>query len=322
MKKRYILMLSAAVLAVGTLLSCDKDNPGKQEASGKLEGFDDLVFFRSAIAWEDDLGVTHRNYGEVLYNDEPRHLYVGADSFEEAREIFLNWVAPKGDVKETDGRMEYHLTDENGKSQGSVTLAHSGDSGHVAEVTASAGVDLGAFDRITFLQKSSWPAWNGEDSPYQLGDILTVTVHELGFFKGVCIREKAPGVSGLAVAISPKEYNGGTDLDDGSEGMMTTSFLSKQNKAWVNNGCPNKDEAVIIAKILSNDWDLFEACFDEAGGGPLRKGWNYWTEQWDYKAVYDRRWAMVLSTPNNDGLEWFDITYNKTFKRVIFKMNF
>ena len=322
MKTRYILLLSAAILAAGAMISCHKDNPEEHPSSGKLEGIDDLVYFRSVIAWKDSLDTIHYNYGDVLNANEPRHLYVGADTYEEAEEMFLGWVAPKGDVKTADGQVQYHMTDADGKSQGTVTLSRSGDSARVAEVTASAGVDLGVFDRITFQKKSLWPGLTGEESKYQLGDLVNIPVSGLGTYKGVCIREKAPGVSGLAVALSRYEFHGGVDLEDGSIGMMVRTLFVKYNKDWVNSACPNKSEAVDIAKILSRDWDFFEACFDDAGEGQLHKGANYWTEEWDYRGVYDQRWAMVLSTPNNDGLEWFDVTYAKTFKRVIFRMTF
>jgi len=322
MKTRYILLLSVAILAAGAMISCNKDNPEEHPSSGKLEGIDDLDYFRSMIAWEDSLGTIHRNYGEVLPGEDPRHLYVGADSYGEAEEIFMGWVAPEGDVRTADGQVQYHMTDEKGQSRGIVTLARSGDSECVAEVTASAGVDLGVFDRITFRKKSSWPSLSGEGSKYQLGDIVNVPVVGLGTYKGICIREKAKGVSGLVLAISRYEFHGGVDLEDGSIGMMIRTLFVKYNKDWVNSACPNKSEAVDIAKILSRDWDFFEACFDDAGEGQLHKGANYWTEEWNQKVVYDQRWAMVLSTPNNDGLEWFDVTYAKTFKRVIFRRTF
>lgn len=153
---------------------------------------------------------------------------------------------------------------------------------------------------------------------------MTVRVSGLGSFQGVCIREKGPGVSGMTLAISTYQNNGGPDLEGGITGMMEYKFLSfgLHNKDWVNSSCPNKSEAVDIAGILARDWDFFELCFDEAGGGQLRKGWNYWTEEWDWKAVYDRRWAMVLSVPNNDGLEWFDVNFSHSRKRTLFRSTF
>ena len=324
MKSRYIvLLLSVALLAAGAMVSCHKDDSVEHPSSGKQEGIDDLEYFRSVIAWKDSLETIHYNFGDVLHSEEPRHLYVGADSYEEAEEMFLGWVAPNGDVQTADGQVQYHMTDADGKSQGIVTLARSGDSGRVAEVTASAGLDLGVFDRITFLERSEWPiSLTGEGTKYQLGDLVDISVPGMGTYKGVCIREKSQGVSGLAVALSRYEFHGGVDLEDGTIGMMVRTLFVKYNKDWVNSACPNKSEAVDIAKVLSKDWDFFEACFDDAGEGPLRKGWNYWTEEWGFRAVYDQRWAMVLSTPNNDGLEWFDVTYAKTFKRVMFRMTF
>ena len=154
-------------------------------------------------------------------------------------------------------------------------------------------------------------------------DIMPVNIVTLGGYWGVCIREKAPGVSGYALAITKREYNGGVDLDDGIVGLMEYEFLAigMHNKYWVNHGCPSKDEAVDIARILARDWDFFEACFDEAGEGKLRRGTSYWTEEWNWKGVY-QRWAMVLSTPNNDGLDWFDVDFNKPIKPVLLRETF
>lgn len=120
-----------------------------------MEGVDDLVFFRDIIAWEDTLGTVHRNYGEVLHEEDPRHLYIGVDSYGEAEDMFLDWVAPESDVRKAGGEWQYHMTDADGKAQGIVTLAPSADPDHVAEVTASGGVDFGVFDRITSLKKDA-----------------------------------------------------------------------------------------------------------------------------------------------------------------------
>ena len=323
MKTRYILIVAAAIVTGLCIFNaCSKDDPEKAH-SGKQTGFDDLDYFRSCIAWKDSTGTIRRQYGEVLYNNSPEHLYIGVDSYEEAEALFLGWVAPGSSaVRDALGKgWVYNMTNLDRKSQGSVSLVP-GTAPSIAEVTASAGTDLGVFERITFLSNSAWPV-NSEESPYQLGDIVVINVQGLGSFNGICIREKGKGVSGLVLAITKEEFYGGWDRDD-KPGMMEDTFLSygSHNKDWVNKYCPNKSDATALASILATDWDFFEACFDDAGEGQLRKGWNYWTEEWDWKLFYNRRWAMVLSTPNSDGLEWFDVDWDNARKRVLLQKTF
>lgn len=312
MKTKLFLMLTIVVCA---LASCSTDDDDKvKNHSGKLQSFNDLDFFRSSIAWKDSLGNIQRHYGEVLYESEPQNLYVGVDSYEEAEAIFLGWIAPGGDIaRDVSGRgWVYNMTDEDGHSQGSVTFTPSAASGYVAEVKASAQVNFELFSNITFILSSVWP-YNSEESKYQLGDIVKINGQN-----GVCIREARKGVKGMILGITKNEYSGGYD------GMMEATVIGYgiHNKDWVNKYCPNKEEAVAIAKMLSESWDFYQDCFDDAGEGELRRGWDYWTEEWDWKAVYDRRWAMVLSVPNTDGLEWFDVDWNNPVKRVLLRETF
>lgn len=317
MKTRYLLLIAVAVFA---LASCDKDDPQVTEF-GKQTGFDDLDFFRSSIAWTDSTGTVQRHYGEVLYDNEPDHLYIGVDAYSEAEDMFLLWVAPGGVVEKSGSGLEYKMTDLSGKSQGSVTLAPSSEPAHVAVVTASAGTDLGVFSRLSFILNSAWP-YNSAASKYQLGDIVKINGQN-----GICIREKRNGVSGMVMGITKKELYGNATGDD-DESMMYTPWYTEfngfvnKNHDWVNKYCPNKSEAVQLAKMLAVDWAFFVDCFADAGAGKLEKGTKYWTEEWDWKAAYSCRWAMDLSVPNTDGLEWFDITWRKPEKRAILRETF
>ena len=297
-----LFLAAAACLAI----ACEKEKQLAQE-SGKESSFNDLAFFRKAT----------NGYGVALDTDYPDHLYIGVGDYDEAEDLFLGWVAPGGDVKETPPSTDivYQFTDENGNKQGSVTFAESYEDGHVAELYVGNGTDL-PFRRITFLLHSAWPPFQGAGSKWQLGDIAT----KIYGYTSVCIREASQGVKGLLVALSTEEYWGNGYIF--ADGDRTMSF-NGANRDWVNKYVPDETEVVTIAQILCGDWDFYVDCFKEAKAGALVKGREYWTSYHQYMVFYERRWTMVLSTPSNSGLEWWNVeVYMNPTRHVVLRESF
>ena len=127
-------------------------------------------------------------------------------------------------------------------------------------------------------------------------------------------------MKGLLVALSSEEYWGNGDIfADGGRNMC----INGSNRDWVDQYVPNETEVVAIAKILCGDWAFYEDCFKEAKAGALVTGREYWTSLHENKILYERRWTMVLSTPNNEGLEWWNIElYMNPTRYVILRETF
>lgn len=303
MRINCMLFLAAtACLAI----ACEKEKQLAEE-SGTETSFNDLAFFQKATD----------GYGVALDPDYPDHLYIGVGDYDEAETLFLSWVAPGGDVRWTPPSTDlvYQFTDEDGNRQGCVTFAENYEDGHVADLYVEKGTEL-PFRRISFLLHDAWPPFHGEASKWQLGDIAT----KIRGYTSVCIREAGQGVKGLLLALTSEEYWGnGYIFADGGRNMTNNGM----NLDWVNRYVPDETEAVSIAKILCGDWDFYVDCFKEAKAGALVRGREYWTSFHENKIVYERRWTMVLSTPNNSGLEWWNIElYMNPTRHVILRETF
>ena len=82
--------LCMAVICMGMIfVSCSSDNDDNNSGGDDptqpevvtVENFDDLAYFQNAIIEVDSLGnFMSRSCGEVLFENEPHHLYVGVES--------------------------------------------------------------------------------------------------------------------------------------------------------------------------------------------------------------------------------------------------
>ena len=96
--KRYnifAMLLFAALMSVSFAACSDSndDNSGGGEKPDPEETevtYNDLSYFQNAIIEVDTLGnFLARTCGEVLNVNEPHHLYVGVESFDEAKQKLL-----------------------------------------------------------------------------------------------------------------------------------------------------------------------------------------------------------------------------------------
>ena len=105
MKKIYFALCMVLVVSLTACRDSEFDNPvngGENEAPQEISitDYDDLDYFQNAIIAVDSAGtMLCRNYGEVLYANEPDHLYIGVKDLTEAETIFRRWIAVGSPVR-------------------------------------------------------------------------------------------------------------------------------------------------------------------------------------------------------------------------------
>lgn len=316
-----VLTAAAAIL----LASCKDDentdnNPNEPE--NEIAIYDDLAVFQQAICRLDSAGQLVRyNIGEVLYNNEPQHLYIGVDSIGDAEAYFRSWIAPDVEIAllaPSTSDLSATLTDTLGNPQGTIYFK-AGSGSIVAEVTASDDAQLEYVDKITFLQNSAWPH-NSAAKVWHKGDIRTFTItgdcgdnlnsrdKALNF---VLVREAGNGEKPMWCAITNDNYRIGSNQIDHS------AYLGIRKSDY----CPGMPKAKNIASMLQKDWDFFVGKFDEAGDGKLSSTESYYTDSehtnnWsiDYQDVIMYSNSYTHGVKTSDGtplpfllkIDWFN----------------
>ena len=262
--------------------SSDDDIQGGEKPAEDIVTYNDLSYFQNAIIEVDSLGnFMGRVCGEVLNEDEPSHLYVGVESVDEAKQMFLQWIAPDVDVTPTANGLSAPLTDLDGKAQGTVYFADGTQSGHVAEVTASAGTKLLYFHQLTFLLNSAWPV-NASAKIFHQGDVITHSPYLTHSamkdadvtLKWVCIRESGNGQKPMFTTVTKEKYECGSGPQ-----VNYKQFNAIRTSTY----CPAESKANFISKTLRGNWDFWYPIFKEQGI-PLDGGENYWIDMthWTY----------------------------------------
>lgn len=130
-------------------ISCQKDKP----KDGVPVKFDDLAYLQGHFASYDEDGVLNIWAGWRLNEADPQELSMKADAFEAAAAIFKKIILPAANVEESENSLVWHLTDEDGKSQGDAVLSKaSGDK--VAVLTLPSSATL--VKRVNFIPNSLW----------------------------------------------------------------------------------------------------------------------------------------------------------------------
>ncbi len=286
-------------IAISGCSDSNNDNENTQEPENTeviaIETFDDLHYFQNSIVEVDEAGdIVVQHYGVVLYADDPEHLYIGVDSYEEAEGLFREWIAPDVTLGTT-APLTASLTDEEGKAQGSVTFAKGTESGHVAEVTASAETQLKKFSKITFLLNSAWP-FNEADPIYNVGDVIPFPL--LGFdnsylkdddklLEWVCIRAQGNGQKPIFVTLTKNGYT------NGLKGyFQRDKFVAIKKSRY----SPGMERATLVSNIVKARWNYYCALFEDVKCGPLSQNF-VWIDSWhtpNYFVSYDD--YMVLSS--------------------------
>ena len=289
--KIFAALLFAAMISFSFAACSDSDdNKGGNEKPDPEETevtYNDLSYFQNAIIEVDTLGnFLARTCGEVLYENEPHHLYVGVESIDEAKQMFLQWLAPDVTIAPAGNSVSAQLTDEKGNAQGTVYFTAASASGEVAEVTASAETNLQYFDKVTFLLNTAWPV-NAAAKVYHEGDVITHTpvINNIQdrlqpsdkTMKFICIRESGNGSKPMFVTITHGTYTcGGVDYYEDYSSICHSQY------------CPGESKAKAISKIISSDWTYWQKTFKEQGIN-LDGGANYWIDEmnWNWYRFYD-----------------------------------
>ncbi len=254
--------------------SNSNSNNGNTDDPALKVDFDDLSFFQNSIIAIDENGNVKGQYvGEALYENDPLHLYIGVETFSEAEAMFRQWIAPDVELGVV-APLTANLTDSLGRPQGSVTFAKGTESGHVAEVTASAETKLQKFNKITFLLNSAWP-FNGSNPIHFVSDIIVAPLNTFDnsglndddkVLQWVCIREERNGQKPIFITITKHTYSmkqiGGIKHDN----IRESPFL------------PGLERARAISNILKSDWNYYCSLFDGINCGQLRKD-GFWIDQ-------------------------------------------
>lgn len=286
MKKSYYALCMALALSFTACTDDIIDNPvngGGSENTDEIPVtvFDDLDYFQSAIIPVDSTGtMLCRSYGEILYEREPDHLYIGVKDLAEAEAIFRGWIAPDVTLSTTipsANGLTCPLTDVDGKPQGTLYFTPGTDNKIVAEVTASSDTQLKHFNKITFLLNAAWPMQSSVYHKYTEGDII---IHKpaysvdiplwgglhpedetMGF---VCIRQGGKGTKPLFLGITKGNYH---------------CYANHNMLQWLRHSSygVSLSKAQDISKILRTAWDVYAKAFDLIGKGRLSDNPGCWT---------------------------------------------
>lgn len=276
-----LLMLTAGFAGCGDdevgEVSPQQETPQNANDEEEAVTYNDLSFFQNSIIEVDEQGNVVCHYiGVALYESEPLHLYVGVDSYEEAEEMFRQWLAPDVTATATANGLSARLTDKEGKDQGTVTFTKA-EGTSVAEVTASAGTRLKHFNQVTFLLNDAWPH-NPARPTIRVGDIIKASLvgADVRFLKDndvvldwICIQAEKNGVKPIFVAVTRNAY------DRGHYGINNTHTLCKLLKE--SRYCPGMERAKAISDILKKRWGYFCNIYDAAGCGKL-SGDGFWID--------------------------------------------
>ena len=209
------------MLAVATLLafaigisSCSDDEPLKdpetdmpEKGNGEDFVFDDALYFEDNFFGIDSLGNSYdRKVGYTLDSSDPKHLYVAADSPEDAKDKFFIWLAPDYETKITtgeNGSIIYVPTDEEGNPQGKIIYTPNDDGYQFGSVAISKETPIDTFREVTFIRYNGFP-----DNSELYGDFIVE-----GDYVGARAWHKNPdewtctNLVGLVIRAREPEYN-------------------------------------------------------------------------------------------------------------------
>ena len=311
-------MAFAALAMVG----CSNDDNGTGQPNvperQDVTAFDDLEFFQEYFINVDSLGnFVSRSIGIPLpvYDEDTTHIFIGVEDIEEALSYWECCLPPIDEIRPLlsgNYPITYTLTDEQGRSQGTVTFAPSTEPGFVADITTDLP-GLRHFKKVTFVQNDSWPV-NFTEGQYHFGDVRTITFSYDGTYwykekvktrtmKFVCLREKGRGVKPLYVSITPEDMEPEEDF-----ALLLSDY------------CPESGEATMIYRII-NDYGFTKAIdlFEQAGEGALKSDEYYWFNGYSYNSLGHFYWEAIRLS---DGyVNRWDINYNDPHKHALVKID-
>lgn len=126
-----------------------------------FEDLDDAQFFEQLFFYRDKDGVLHlRDDYSLLDSNDSGKIYVPCYSFQDAQEIFLNWINKYDDWKIIyfgNGDIKYRPMDKNGNQQGEIYFRRSYNEPVYATVTFSEDVPITLFHEVIFMKEEAFP---------------------------------------------------------------------------------------------------------------------------------------------------------------------
>jgi hypothetical protein len=260
MKKTAFIFCAALAL-----LACSKDDTDVQNEY--TDKFSDLEYFQDGLVRLDSLGnILGYNVGKNLNEADPAEISVPVDSYEEARDRFLEWL-PEGVQPVVNGKKyTCQMTDEENQPEGQVVFAESTDQGVLAKISVTAkGPKINS---VLFIPTTAWPENSSEieeylEENYYLGAEVEVT-EDKGYGKGtfIVIREWSPKENGIMIRMEGEKYEQmwNSYNRDKTSSINTTQTVSKvlhqgNNYDYIVNtygkahGWPSLNERYLTKKI-------------------------------------------------------------------------
>lgn len=259
--KFYIAMI-AVVLFAASVTSCSpNEDLAEEQEQGEEFVFDQVKYFQDYFVNLDSLGnFILRVNGAKLNPADSTELYIGVADLNAAAEMFKEMQSPDTEVRLSAPStidMEADLRDKTGQCQETVYFRVTDESPTLAEITFAKGNVIKYVSKVIFIKESAWP--DNNDSPYLIGDDVYF-IRDFGTWKGrqrvrgMCIREKKNGVSGLVLYVGDKVKAGAEDADLAA----------------------NATNAKEASKVLRQDWDTLA---DMLGHDRLKRGEFYWIKE-------------------------------------------
>ena len=248
------------VLCLAAFVSCKKDNTEDGVARP-----DELAYLQGHFAGFDEEGELTILAGWQLNEANPGELSMKADSYEAAVAIFKKIILPEANVVETDNSLIWHLTGEDGKSQGDAVLSKaSGDK--VAVLTLPASATL--VSRVNFIPRSLWPENGEQEYREELDDfffcnLVKISVnltqnpgsiyctgnHDSGYFLVIQEYDQETNTWGYLLRLPDNEYDLGYII----------------NRPIFYKYAPTKATFDAVRKIYQDNKELFDKEMDKAG---------------------------------------------------------
>ena len=220
MKTKLLPILGLLCLA---LAACNEDelDPGQERV--ETRPCDERAWFLANFVRTDAQGNTlARPYGRVLDEGDPAVVYVAADNFAQADTLLRKHWLPESAaqrVESKDGTLVCRLQDQNGQSQGTVTLQATDESvlygiPAVAHLSLSDGAASAQLREVWLIETSAWPENDVID--HRKGEVLRFPAYDIqngiptcDSLPFVCIADAKAGQPSYFVRVSEGNFLSG-----------------------------------------------------------------------------------------------------------------